>query len=61
MKDISTSLIAADQQIYDDEMVLYILGGLGLEYEFVVVSLISHDSLTLKEVQCCSLLNSLSH
>ena len=51
MKDKATSLIAAGQQISDDELVLYILGGLGLEYESVVVNLTSRYSLTLQEVQ----------
>ena len=51
MNDMATSLIAAGQQISDDELVLYILGGLGLEYESVVVNLTSRYSLTLQEVQ----------
>ena len=33
MKSLATSLIAAGQQMSDDELILYILGGLGLEFE----------------------------
>lgn len=45
------SLIAAGHPITDEELALYILGGLGSEYEYVVVNLTSRaDALTLQEV-----------
>ena len=51
MKSLATSLIAAGQQISDDELILYILKGLGPEFEFVIVNLTSRESVTLQEVQ----------
>ena len=51
MKSLATSLIVAGQQISDDELILYILGGLGLEFEFVIVNLTLRESVTLQEVQ----------
>ena len=35
----------------DDDLVLYILGGMGWEYELVIVNLTSKDSITLIEAQ----------
>ena len=42
-------LLQATQQY--DELVLYILGGLGHEFEVVIVNLTSSDSITLQDVQ----------
>ena len=43
MKSLTTSLIAAGLQISDDELILYILRGLGLEFESVIVNLTSGE------------------
>ena len=43
--------MAAGQQISNDELILYILGGLGHEFEAVIVNLTSRDSIMLQEVQ----------
>lgn len=52
MKNISESRSATGQTLPDEELVLYILGGLGPEYESVVVNLTSRfDTLSLQEVQ----------
>ncbi|XP_060970030.1 uncharacterized protein LOC133037187 [Cannabis sativa] len=52
MKNIADGLSAAGQLLSDDDLILYILGGLGHEYEAVVVNLTSrHDQVTLQEVQ----------
>lgn len=51
MKTFAHELMIAGQPISDDELVLYILGGLGPEYESVVVSLTSKDSATQSEAQ----------
>ena len=51
MKSLAMSLVAAGQQITDDELILYILGGLGSEFEAVIVNLTSRESITLQEVQ----------
>ena len=51
MKTLANSLMAAGQQIPDVELVLYILSGLGPEFDFVVVNLTSKDYVTLLEVQ----------
>ena len=52
MKNVVESLLAAGQTITDEELILYILGGLGQEYESVVVNLTSRqDNITLQEVQ----------
>ncbi|KAB5569286.1 hypothetical protein DKX38_003079 [Salix brachista] len=43
---------ASGQQISDEELTLYILGGLGHDYDSVVVNMTSrHDQVTLQEVQ----------
>ena len=49
MKSLAHELMSVGQVIPDDEIVLYILGGLGPEYELVVVNLTSKDSVTLPE------------
>ena len=51
MKAMANSLMAAGQQISDDELILYILGGLGHEFEAIIVNLTSRDSITLQKVQ----------
>lgn len=52
MKQIVDGLSSAGQLLSDDDLVLYILGGLGLEYESVVVNLTSRqDKITMQEVQ----------
>ncbi|XP_062093900.1 uncharacterized protein LOC133799928 [Humulus lupulus] len=51
MHCLGDSLIADGQQISEDELILYILGGLDSEYEAVIINLTSCDSITLSEVQ----------
>ena len=51
MKSLVNSLMAAGQKISNDELTLYILGGLGLEFEAIVVHLTSLEFVTLQEVQ----------
>ncbi|PON91412.1 Zinc finger, CCHC-type, partial [Trema orientale] len=52
MRGLADSLLAAGQPISDEELILYILGGLGSDYEAVVVNLTSRqDSISLQEVQ----------
>ena len=50
MKTISHGLVAAGQTISDEELVLYILGGLGPKFEYVIVHLTSKDYVSLLEV-----------
>ena len=51
MMTIATALMAADQHISDEELVLYILDGLGSDFESVFVNLTSRESVSLQEVQ----------
>ena len=51
MKSFAHELMSAGQLIPDDELVLYILGGLGPEYESVTINLTSKDSVTLVAAQ----------
>lgn len=52
MRGLTDSLLAASQPISDEELILYILGRLGSDYEAVVMSLTSRqDSISLQEVQ----------
>ena len=51
VKTNANALITAGQQISDDELILYILGGLSLKFDSVVVNVTSLDSITLQEVQ----------
>ena len=51
MKSLAMSLMATGQQITDDELILYILGGLRSEFETVIVNLTSRESITLQELQ----------
>ena len=46
MKSFAHELMSAGQLIPDDELVIYILGGLGPEYESVTVNLTFKDSVT---------------
>ena len=47
MKSLATFLIAFGQKISDDELILYILGGLRPEFEFMIVNLTSRELVTL--------------
>ena len=47
MKILANDLIAPGQNIYDDELALYILGRLGLQFEVVFVNITSRDFVTL--------------
>lgn len=51
MKGLAHSLMATGQPLADDELILYVLRGLGTECESVVVNLTSKDSVNLEEVQ----------
>ena len=47
MKTNTNELIIVGHQISDNELILYILGGLGPEFDSVVVNVTSRDSITL--------------
>ena len=49
-KSLAYSLMAVGQAITDEELVLHIIGGLGPEYESLVVHLTSKDSVTIPEL-----------
>lgn len=52
MKELGDELISNGVNITDEELLLYILDGLGLEYDVVVANLISNSSqTTLQEAQ----------
>lgn len=52
MKAVADSLSATGQMISNEDLILYILGGLSQEYDFVVVNLTSRcDELSLQELQ----------
>ena len=52
MRGIADSLSSVGNAISDEELILYVLGGIGSEYESVVVNLTSrNDPLTLTDVQ----------
>ena len=52
MNNIADNLGSVGSVITDDELILYILGGLGKEYESVVVNLtIRSNKISLQEVQ----------
>ena len=50
MKTNANALITVGQQNSDDELILYILGGLGLEFDSIAVNVTSHDFITLQEI-----------
>ena len=50
MKGITHDLMAAGQHVSDDKLILYILGGLGSDFESIVVNLTSRDAITLQEL-----------
>lgn len=50
MRALNDALMAVGQNISDDELILYILGCLGTDYESVIVNLTSRESLMLQEV-----------
>ena len=49
-RTLADCLIFVGQPISDDEVILYILSGLGPEYESVVVNITSKDHITLQRV-----------
>lgn len=52
MKKIAYTLSVSRKCISDDDLILYILGALGVEYKFVVVNITSRsDSISLQEVK----------
>lgn len=52
MRNLANSFIMAGQTISDEELILYVLRGLGFKYNFVVVNLTSRqDTITLQEAQ----------
>ena len=52
MKGIDDSLNSTGLIVFDDELLLYILGGLSSEYVPVVINLTSrHESITLQKAQ----------
>ena len=52
MRSLADNLNSVGQLITDEDLILYILGGFGPEYESIVVNLTSrNDALTLQEVQ----------
>ena len=52
MRDIADTIASTGQSISDDELLLYVLGGLGSEYDPVVVNLTSRqDLVSLQEAQ----------
>lgn len=52
MRSISDGLLNAGHIVLDDDLILYVLGGLGAEFEFVVVNLTTRRSLpSFNEVQ----------
>ena len=51
MKVIAHDLVAAGKHISEDELISYILVGLGSDFDSVVVTLTSRDAITLQEVQ----------
>ena len=51
MKSLADELMVAGQPVSEDELVLYVSGGLGPEYESVVVTLTSKDSVSITEAQ----------
>uniref|UniRef100_A0A803QPL8 Polyprotein n=1 Tax=Cannabis sativa TaxID=3483 RepID=A0A803QPL8_CANSA len=52
MKSYVDALAVVGQQISDEDLILYILGGLGQEYKAIIVNLIARENpLSLQEVQ----------
>lgn len=51
MRTMTNALMATSQTITDDELILYILGSLGPEFESVVVNLTSRENLSLQKGQ----------
>ena len=51
MKTFANDLMLAGQSISNDELALYILGGVGPDYESMVVNLTSKDSISVTEAQ----------
>uniref|UniRef100_A0A803QGW3 Uncharacterized protein n=1 Tax=Cannabis sativa TaxID=3483 RepID=A0A803QGW3_CANSA len=51
MRCLGDALMAAGHTISDDKLILYILGGLGGEYDPAIVNLTSKETVTIQEVQ----------
>lgn len=47
MKTLANSLMATGLEISDDELILYILGGLAAEFESIIVNRTSRKTLSL--------------
>ena len=50
IKGLVDSLLVVGQVIIDADLILYILGGLGNDYEVVVINLTSRENVTMQEV-----------
>ena len=51
MRGFANGLLSVGQVITDKELILYILEGLGSDYETDVVNLTSRENVTIREVQ----------
>ena len=51
IKGLVDSLLVVGHVIIDADLILYILGGLGNDYEVVVINLTSRENVTMQEVQ----------
>lgn len=51
MKNVARQFATYTYPLVEDELILYILGGLGFGFEVVVVNLTSRKNLTLYEVR----------
>ena len=51
MKFLAHDLVLFVLSVFDGDLILFILSGLGPEYEFVVINLTSKDSVTLPKAQ----------
>lgn len=52
MESLTNDLTAAGQHVSHEELILYIFGGLGPEFESTAVNLTLRESITLLGVQC---------
>lgn len=51
MQALAHALMTTGQYVDDDELIIYILGGLGSDYESIVVNLTSREFVFLSKVQ----------
>lgn len=51
MRCLGDALMAVGHNITDDELIIYILGGLGNEYDSAIVTLTSKESVSMQDVQ----------